>query len=225
MDRPLVDVSPDSLSFELVPNSQPGCVLSVSNSSEVTIAFKVKTTEPRRYLVRPNQGLVGPGESESVNVFLIEKECNQLVREGMRNPTSLAKVSDKFLVQTAGLGDRESALLKSVSAAKQSEALTKIWATFNKTAIRNKKLNVRIFISSSAAQSLAVSANNATSAGVAGAGLAGGGAGTHSPARPRGKDGMSPAAFVSSPSSQTSSASGVSGGGGGYGVRHGSSRG
>ncbi|CAN0130934.1 unnamed protein product, partial [Hapterophycus canaliculatus] len=122
---------------------------------------QVKTTEPRRYLVRPNQGLVGPGGSEMVNVLLIEKECNQLLREGMRNPPSLSKISDKFLVQTAGLGDRESAVLKSVTAAKQSEALTRIWATFNKTAIRNKKLNVRVFISSSAAQSFAAAANNA----------------------------------------------------------------
>lgn len=37
----LVQISPDTLLFELVPNSQPGCVLSVSNSSDVTIAFKV----------------------------------------------------------------------------------------------------------------------------------------------------------------------------------------
>ncbi|CAN0577956.1 unnamed protein product, partial [Ectocarpus sp. 12 AP-2014] len=35
----------------------------------------VKTTEPRRYLVRPNQGMIGPGEREAVNVYLIEKEC------------------------------------------------------------------------------------------------------------------------------------------------------
>lgn len=34
-------IAPDTLSFELVANSQPGCVLSVNNSSDVTIAFKV----------------------------------------------------------------------------------------------------------------------------------------------------------------------------------------
>lgn len=39
------------------------------------VAWQVKTTEPKRYLVRPNQGLVGSGETMPVNVYLIEKEC------------------------------------------------------------------------------------------------------------------------------------------------------
>eukprot|EP00903_Cladosiphon_okamuranus_P005944 g5873.t1 len=173
--RPVIDISPDTLSFELVPNSQPGCVLSVSNSSDVTIAFKVKTTEPRRYLVRPNQGVVGPKDIEAVNVYLIEKECNQLLREGIQTPSSLGKVNDKFLVQTVALGDRESALLTSVTAAKQSEALTKIWATFNKGAIRNKKLNVRLSLTNGGAATLA-----------AAKAAAGVGVGTQSPARQAG---------------------------------------
>eukprot|EP00752_Nemacystus_decipiens_P018721 g16784.t1 len=201
--RPVIDISPDTLSFELVPNSQPGCVLSVSNSSDVTIAFKVKTTEPRRYLVRPNQGLVGPQDIEAVNVYLIEKECNQLLREGVQTPSSLGKVSDKFLVQTAALGDGESALLTSVTAAKQSEALTKIWATFNKAAIRNKKLNVRLSLSSGGAASLA--AANAAA---------------HSPARPPGA--AADGASFASPGSQASP-SGVAraAAAGGYGARNG----
>ena len=37
--------------------------------------MQVKTTEPRRYLVRPNQGMVAPGETGPVNVDLITKEC------------------------------------------------------------------------------------------------------------------------------------------------------
>lgn len=35
----------------------------------------MKTTEPKRYLVRPNQGLVSSGGREAVNVWLVEKEC------------------------------------------------------------------------------------------------------------------------------------------------------
>ncbi|CAM9903015.1 unnamed protein product, partial [Pylaiella littoralis] len=189
--RPLINVSPDTLSFELFPNSQPGCVLTVGNASEVPIAFKVKTTEPRRYLVRPNQGMVGPGESEPVNVYLIEKECNQLLREGIRTPSYLGMVGDKFLVQTAGLGNKESALLSSVTAAKQSEALTNIWATFNKTTIRNKKLSVKIYLARDAAAAVAPQAASNTKAGSA-----------LSPARPPGAD----SAPSASPGSRTSPA-------------------
>lgn len=46
-------ISPDTLSFELVPNSQPGCVLSVSNSSDLTIAFKVLLAGRWRVLCQP----------------------------------------------------------------------------------------------------------------------------------------------------------------------------
>ncbi|CAM9476570.1 unnamed protein product, partial [Ectocarpus sp. 4 AP-2014] len=203
--RPLVDITPDTLSFELFPDSQPGCVLYVSNAAGVTVAFKVKTTEPRRYLVRPNQGMIGPGEREAVNVYLIEKECNLLIHEGVQTPSSLGKVSDKFLVQTVGLGEGEASLLASVAAAKQTEALTKIWATFNKTAIRNKKLNVRVSLASGAAKSLSA-ANNTAAASVA-----------QSPARTVGSD--SGGAALASPGSQTSP-SGVAARGA-YGSRNG----
>ncbi|CAN0564862.1 unnamed protein product, partial [Ectocarpus sp. 12 AP-2014] len=160
------------------------------SASALSACLQVKTTEPRRYLVRPNQGMIGPGEREAVNVYLIEKECNLLIHEGVRTPSSLGKVSDKFLVQTVGLGEGEAALLTSVAAAKQTEALTKIWATFNKTAIRNKKLNVRVSLASGAAKSLSP-ANNAAAASMA-----------QSPARTVGSDGGG-TAFASA-GSQTS---------------------
>ena len=36
-------ITPETLVFDLFPNSQPGCPLYINNSSEVTIAFKVRT--------------------------------------------------------------------------------------------------------------------------------------------------------------------------------------
>ncbi|CAM9678494.1 unnamed protein product, partial [Choristocarpus tenellus] len=50
-------------------------LLTLTNDSFTEIAFKVKTTEPKRYLVRPNQGLIDVGTSEKVNVYLVEREC------------------------------------------------------------------------------------------------------------------------------------------------------
>lgn len=47
-----------------------------------------------------------------------------LIHEGVQTPSSLGKVSDKFLVQTVGLGEGEAALLTSVAAAKQTEAVS-----------------------------------------------------------------------------------------------------
>ena len=46
----------DSLSFALALGSSPQAALVISNPSSVeNVAFKVKTTRPMRYLVRPNQ--------------------------------------------------------------------------------------------------------------------------------------------------------------------------
>lgn len=87
----------------------------------------------------------------------------------------------------------------------RSPQLTKIWATFNKTAIRNKKLNVRVSLASGAAKSLSV-ANNTAAASAA-----------QSPARPVGSD--SGGAAFASPGSQTSP-SGVAARGA-YGSRNG----
>lgn len=40
--------------------------LSVTNNNAHPIAFKVKTTAPKQYCVRPNSGRIEPGETVSV---------------------------------------------------------------------------------------------------------------------------------------------------------------
>ena len=41
--------------------------LKLINPSEKNVCFKIKTTAPRRYCVRPNSGIVGPKESVKVS--------------------------------------------------------------------------------------------------------------------------------------------------------------
>ncbi|KAI8800129.1 PapD-like protein [Cladochytrium replicatum] len=64
--------------------------LSVTNLHSAPIAFKVKTTAPKQYCVRPNSGRVRPGQSVEVHVLL------QAMRE---DPPPDFKCKDKFLVQ------------------------------------------------------------------------------------------------------------------------------
>ena len=40
----------------------------INKSAESHILFKVKTTEPNNYIVRPNQGLIRPDSSITVNI-------------------------------------------------------------------------------------------------------------------------------------------------------------
>ncbi|KXS20849.1 VAMP-associated protein [Gonapodya prolifera JEL478] len=64
--------------------------LKVTNTSSDPIAFKVKTTAPKQYCVRPNAGRIAPGESTLVEVLL------QPMKE---DPPADFKCKDKFLVQ------------------------------------------------------------------------------------------------------------------------------
>jgi predicted amidohydrolase len=67
----------------------------------IIFACQVKTTKPRRYLVRPNQGLVEVGKSTDVTVILQQKDCEELIQ----SQASLTDSTDKFLVQSAVVAD------------------------------------------------------------------------------------------------------------------------
>ncbi|GAA6059202.1 hypothetical protein JCM10212_005547 [Sporobolomyces blumeae] len=89
------------MSVTLSPSSQLGFqrplttlvkrTLSVSNHNQHAIAYKVKTTAPKQYCVRPNSGRIEPGETVEVQVLL------QPMKE---DPPAGTKCRDKFLVQS-----------------------------------------------------------------------------------------------------------------------------
>ncbi|KAJ8272888.1 hypothetical protein GJAV_G00094630 [Gymnothorax javanicus] len=63
--------------------------LKLRNPSEKPVCFKVKTTAPRRYCVRPNSGLIAPGLTATISVMLqpFDYDPNE-------------KSKHKFMVQT-----------------------------------------------------------------------------------------------------------------------------
>ncbi|KTF71928.1 hypothetical protein cypCar_00049909, partial [Cyprinus carpio] len=63
--------------------------LKLKNPSERKVCFKVKTTAPRRYCVRPNSGIIDPGATVIISVMLqpFEYDPNE-------------KSKHKFMVQT-----------------------------------------------------------------------------------------------------------------------------
>ncbi|KAK0487546.1 PapD-like protein [Armillaria novae-zelandiae] len=82
--------------------------LSITNPNAQPVAFKVKTTAPRLYCVRPNSGRVEPGETVEVAVML------QAMKE---DPPLNAKCKDKFLIQST-----------LITPEKESKALHDIWS-------------------------------------------------------------------------------------------------
>jgi len=88
-----VDLAPQAqLGFERPFNRQLSKTLAIHNPHARPVGFKIKTTAPKQYCVRPNAGRVEPGETVEVQVIL------QPMKE---DPPMEARCKDKFLVQSA----------------------------------------------------------------------------------------------------------------------------
>jgi len=88
-NNPLI-ISPNELVFPPPLNRVITNILKLKNTSANPIGYKVKTTAPKRYCVRPNTGLIPPGDTIEVQVLL------NYIKD---KPQSL-KCKDKFQVQT-----------------------------------------------------------------------------------------------------------------------------
>ncbi|KAJ0104871.1 hypothetical protein Patl1_18380 [Pistacia atlantica] len=87
----LISVHPDELKFIFELEKQSFCDLKVMNKTEHHVAFKVKTTSPKKYFVRPNTGVIQPWDSCVIRVTL--------QAQGEAPPDMQCK--DKFLLQSA----------------------------------------------------------------------------------------------------------------------------
>lgn len=121
-----IEILPDILEYKPPLTEQSTEYATITNNSPETIAFKVKTTAPKFYCVRPNAAVVAPGETVQIQVIFLG-----LAEE----PSVDIKCRDKFLVITLpaphDLGD------KSVA-----EAWSELEAEFGSQAI-SKKIKVK----------------------------------------------------------------------------------
>lgn len=76
-------------------------ILTLNNDSSNIVAFKVKTTAPKLYCVRPNAGFIRPGQYRDVVIILQQME---------QEPPIDFKCRDKFLIQTVEVAYDESEL-------------------------------------------------------------------------------------------------------------------
>ncbi|XP_075557032.1 vesicle-associated membrane protein/synaptobrevin-binding protein-like isoform X3 [Dermacentor variabilis] len=90
MSKQVLQLEPDSeLHFKGPFNDVVTSHLKLSNPTDKRICFKVKTTAPKRYCVRPNSGILEPKQAVQVAVMLQPFEYD---------PTE--KNKHKFMVQT-----------------------------------------------------------------------------------------------------------------------------
>nr|CAD1831144.1 unnamed protein product [Ananas comosus var. bracteatus] len=86
----LLEIQPNELKFPFELKKQSSCSMQLTNKTDQYVAFKVKTTNPKKYCVRPNTGVVLPGSTCDVTVTMqAQKEA----------PPDM-QCKDKFLIQS-----------------------------------------------------------------------------------------------------------------------------
>jgi len=111
-----VDIEPLELSFRRPFTYEVSQTLTIKNPNKTPVAFKVKTTAPKQYCVRPNAGRIEPGQDFGVTVLL------QAMKQ---EPPLDAKCRDKFLVQSAPItGDKEFSSIPSVFDSTEKSAIS-----------------------------------------------------------------------------------------------------
>ncbi|KAG8663979.1 vesicle-associated protein 1-3 isoform X1 [Manihot esculenta] len=86
----LLDIQPTELKFPFELKKQSSCSMQLTNKSDKYVAFKVKTTNPKKYSVRPNTGVILPGTTCNVSVTM------QAQKEAPHD----MQCRDKFLLQS-----------------------------------------------------------------------------------------------------------------------------
>lgn len=92
-----IELPPD-LKFRFQLNKQLLASISMNNPNDKRVAFKIKTTAPKKYVVRPSSGVVEPRASLAIQVIM------QAQKE---HPPDFQNCKDKFMVQTTVLADSE----------------------------------------------------------------------------------------------------------------------
>eukprot|EP00892_Ulva_mutabilis_P010410 jgi/Ulvmu1/7741/UM039_0049.1 len=87
-----LDVSPKDLYFRADSKKQPPTIMYLSNNTDSNVAFKVKTTAPKRYCVKPSADVVPPKTTMEVKVFM--QQTKEITA------ASAAECKDKFLIQS-----------------------------------------------------------------------------------------------------------------------------
>ena len=96
--EPILIISPSELKFKFELRKQIPATLVLQNPAMHTVAFKIKTTTPKKYCVRPSTGFVLPQSKVPVQIMMSSQR---------ETPLDFNNCRDKFLVQSVKLSEEE----------------------------------------------------------------------------------------------------------------------
>ena len=117
-----VEIEPLELSFRRPFTVEVSQILTIKNPNSSPVAFKVKTTAPKQYCVRPNAGRIEPGQQFDVTVLLQAMKAE---------PPADAKCRDKFLVQSV-----------SITPDKEFSSIAAVLESTEKSQLQERKIRV-----------------------------------------------------------------------------------
>ncbi|KNA21696.1 hypothetical protein SOVF_040250 [Spinacia oleracea] len=85
-----LSIQPQELQFPFELNKQISCTMQLTNLTDSYVAFKVKTTNPKKYSVRPNTGIVLPHSNHDLLVTM----------QAQKEAPADMQCRDKFLLQS-----------------------------------------------------------------------------------------------------------------------------
>lgn len=135
----------DVLPFLLSPGMPAQAVLNIVNHHLNSVAFKVKTTTPERYLVKPNHGVILEGGHTDITVLLVQAKKREILVKALDEQH--VDCNDKFLVQTAVIDSKLVSDLNGLPAHELADVISQMFNNMDKRDVKAKKLLVEYSVS------------------------------------------------------------------------------
>lgn len=146
IEKSLVALDPhDIISLGLSRDAAPKITLRITNVSDSIVAFKVKTTQPTWYYVRPNQHVIEPKKTEEVTIVLITEHCNRFL-DMSEEERAEALDKHRFLVQSKTITEQLYNKILNLPSNGRSDEFQKLWETSSKSDKKNQKLRVEFIL-------------------------------------------------------------------------------
>lgn len=130
LSNEIISVSPSVLVFKLNRDSESSVTLRITNISDTYIAYKIKTTQPSWYIVKPSQHVIDIGKYKDIEISIVENESNRFLDQAINN---LFEKLDKhrFLIQSTKISKEEYDKISSVTEQQRISDFGLIWENKN----------------------------------------------------------------------------------------------
>ena len=142
-----IGINPPEIGFDLKGSAAPSAIVTLTNDSrEEAFLFRVRTTNPKGYLVMPNQEVIMPNSSVTVTIQMQADELHKILNSAVK--TQVLN-QDKFMITYMIANDSTQKCLTSAKEDGRSTFQTMcahVWATTGKDKTANRRIDVHLVL-------------------------------------------------------------------------------